>query len=56
MAGVQTFDKFIAVGLILVVAVLIDQFFPELITRRTRRWATCWRSGTSPSGSAASWP
>ncbi len=31
MAGVQTFDKFIAVGLILIFAVLIDQFFPELI-------------------------
>lgn len=31
MAGVATFDKFIAVGLILILAVLIDQFFPELI-------------------------
>src|SRR5271157_1248625 len=31
MAGVATFDKFIAVGLILIFAVLIDQFFPELI-------------------------
>jgi ribose transport system permease protein len=31
MMGVQTFDKFIAVGLILIFAVLIDQFFPELI-------------------------
>ena len=31
MAGVQTFDKFIAVGLILILAVLIDRFFPELI-------------------------
>lgn len=31
MAGVPTFDKFIAVGLILIFAVLIDQFFPELI-------------------------
>jgi ribose/xylose/arabinose/galactoside ABC-type transport system permease subunit len=31
MIGVQTFDKFIAVGLILIFAVLIDQFFPELI-------------------------
>jgi ribose transport system permease protein len=31
MAGVQTFDKFIAVGLILILAVLIDQFFPELV-------------------------
>jgi len=31
MAGVPTFDKFIAVGLILILAVLIDQFFPELI-------------------------
>ncbi len=31
MMGVQTFDKFIAVGVILIFAVLIDQFFPELI-------------------------
>ena len=31
MLGVPTFDKFIAVGLILIFAVLIDQFFPELI-------------------------
>lgn len=31
MAGVPTFNKFIAVGLILIFAVLIDQFFPELI-------------------------
>ena len=31
MAGVQTFDKFIAVGVILIFAVLVDQFFPELI-------------------------
>jgi len=31
MAGVATFDKFIAVGLILIFAVLIDQFSPELI-------------------------
>ncbi len=31
MFGVPTFDKYIAVGLILVFAVLIDQFFPELI-------------------------
>jgi ribose/xylose/arabinose/galactoside ABC-type transport system permease subunit len=31
IAGVQTFDKFIAVGLILVVAVLADQYVPELI-------------------------
>jgi ribose/xylose/arabinose/galactoside ABC-type transport system permease subunit len=31
MSGVQTFDKFIAVGAILIFAVLIDQFFPELI-------------------------
>jgi ribose transport system permease protein len=31
MAGVPTFDKFIAVGVILIFAVLIDQFFPELI-------------------------
>ena len=29
--GVQTFDKFIAVGIILIFAVLIDQFFPELV-------------------------
>ena len=31
MSGVQTFDKFIAVGAILILAVLIDQFFPELV-------------------------
>jgi len=31
MSGVQTFDKFIAVGVILIFAVLIDQFFPELV-------------------------
>ncbi len=31
MTGVQTFDKFIAVGLILILAVLLDRFFPELI-------------------------
>jgi ribose/xylose/arabinose/galactoside ABC-type transport system permease subunit len=31
MAGVPTFDKFIAVGVILIFAVLIDQFSPELI-------------------------
>jgi ribose transport system permease protein len=31
--GVPTFDKFIAVGVILIFAVLIDQFFPELIHR-----------------------
>jgi ribose transport system permease protein len=31
--GVPTFDKYIAVGVILVFAVLIDQFFPELIHR-----------------------
>jgi ribose/xylose/arabinose/galactoside ABC-type transport system permease subunit len=31
MSGVQTFDKYIAVGVILIFAVLIDQFFPELI-------------------------
>jgi ribose/xylose/arabinose/galactoside ABC-type transport system permease subunit len=31
MMGVQTFDKYIAVGVILIFAVLIDQFFPELI-------------------------
>lgn len=29
--GVSTFDKYIAVGVILIFAVLIDQFFPELI-------------------------
>ncbi len=29
--GVQTFDKYIAVGIILVFAVLIDQYFPELV-------------------------
>ncbi len=29
--GVQTFDKYIAVGLILIFAVLVDQFFPELV-------------------------
>jgi ribose/xylose/arabinose/galactoside ABC-type transport system permease subunit len=31
MSGVQTFDKYIAVGVILIFAVLVDQFFPELI-------------------------
>jgi len=31
MSGVQTFDKYIAVGVILIFAVLIDQFFPELV-------------------------
>lgn len=31
MAGIQPFDMFIAVGVILILAVLIDQFFPELI-------------------------
>ncbi len=31
MVGVSTFDKYIAVGLILIFAVLIDQFFPEVI-------------------------
>jgi len=31
--GIPTFDKFIAVGVILIFAVLIDQFFPELIHR-----------------------
>jgi len=31
MMGVQTFDKYIAVGIILIFAVLIDQFFPELV-------------------------
>jgi ribose transport system permease protein len=31
--GVPTFDKFIAVGVILIFAVLVDQFFPELIHR-----------------------
>ncbi len=31
MMGVQTFDKYIAVGVILMYAVLIDQFVPELV-------------------------
>ncbi len=31
MMGVQTFDKYIATGIILIFAVLIDQFFPELV-------------------------
>ncbi len=31
MMGVPTFDKYILVGVILIFAVLIDQFFPELI-------------------------
>ncbi|WP_455382034.1 ABC transporter permease [Salinispira pacifica] len=31
MMGVQTFDKYIAVGVILIYAVLVDQFFPELV-------------------------
>ena len=29
--GVAAIDKYIAVGIILIFAVLIDQFFPELI-------------------------
>jgi ribose transport system permease protein len=29
--GVQTFDKYIAVGVILIFAVLVDQFFPEIV-------------------------
>jgi ribose/xylose/arabinose/galactoside ABC-type transport system permease subunit len=33
MMGVQTFDKYIAVGIILIFAVLIDQFFPELVRK-----------------------
>ncbi len=31
--GISTFDKYIAVGIILICAVLVDQFFPELIHR-----------------------
>ncbi len=31
IAGVPTFDKFIAVGLVLVVAVLIDQYAPDVV-------------------------
>jgi len=31
MMGVPTFEKYIAVGIVLIFAVLIDQFFPELI-------------------------
>ncbi len=31
MMGVSTFDKYIAVGVILILAVLIDQYFPEII-------------------------
>jgi len=31
MMGVQTFDKYIAVGIILIFAVLVDQYFPELV-------------------------
>ncbi len=31
MLGVSTFDKYIAVGVILIFAVLIDQFFPEIV-------------------------
>ena len=31
--GVSTFDKYIAVGVILIIAVLIDQFSPELVHR-----------------------
>lgn len=31
MMGVQTFDKYIAVGVILMYAVLVDQFVPELV-------------------------
>lgn len=33
MMGVPTFEKYIAVGIVLIFAVLIDQFFPELIHR-----------------------
>jgi ribose transport system permease protein len=33
MAGVPTFDKFIAVGLVLVVAVLIDQYAPDVVQK-----------------------
>ncbi|MFW6138114.1 MAG: ABC transporter permease [Spirochaetota bacterium] len=29
--GIPTFDKYIAVGIVLIFAVLVDQFFPELI-------------------------
>jgi len=36
MMGVQVFDKFIAVGVILILAVLIDQFFPELIHKEDK--------------------
>ncbi|MBN1836949.1 MAG: ABC transporter permease [Spirochaetales bacterium] len=31
--GIPTFNRYIAIGVILVVAVLIDQFFPELIEK-----------------------
>ena len=31
MMGVQTFDKYIAVGIILIFAVLVDQLFPERV-------------------------
>ncbi len=31
MMGVPTFEKYIAVGMVLIFTVLIDQFFPELI-------------------------
>lgn len=31
MMGVQTFDKYIAVGIILIFAVLVDQLLPELV-------------------------
>ncbi len=35
MLGVPTFDKYIMVGVILIFAVLIDQFFPELIHKES---------------------
>ena len=36
MVGISTFDKYIAVGVILIFAVLIDQSFPELIHKEEK--------------------
>jgi predicted ABC-type sugar transport system permease subunit len=31
--GIPSFNRYIAIGVILVIAVLIDQFFPELVRK-----------------------
>lgn len=43
MAGIQPFARYIAVGAVLIITVLIDQFFPELIDRTGRRAASSSR-------------